>query len=257
MSRATPGPDIPFADDDFRLPAILASLQLHPIDDSADLGLIDASLCLPTEGNGGRTLRRMKWLGLALLLFGGLGLFLGWVISATPRIDYHIRTLLGAVLAGAGFICLLGVSPGPRLLADRSLKARPTYDRLRDAKPRPTYVGIENAATYQKFKAVPEDFAMAYADRDAGQLILEGIRCRYIIRREDLLHVGMAEAAQTTALQIDYRVGQEVVSIAVSGVSSASAILQGLTGRKTLPLDAHIQAVMGKPTEPPHTTANA
>lgn len=214
---AAPRPDVPL---DFREAAVVQSRQLllyasgQPMEDLGKSLVVEVD---PPRPDVLRHIGRMTLLRL-VLGFGGiasfpLALFTSpLLIPLSPPIAAML--LIAAMLwAFCGFAMLL--SNG--FLNCRTVRKTLGYRYARvlqlSTERRPICTGVEDASTFTKMKLAPEDLAYMAFDSAGRRLILEGLVYRYVIHADDVLFLGEVPGANTTGVQITFRVGEVAIAI--------------------------------------------
>ena len=63
-------------------------------------------------------------------------------------------------------------------------------------------VNLEDAATFNQFKVLADDYGVAWFDELGGRLIIEGLRYRYFIEKQDVLAAKVVKAGGSQGVQL-------------------------------------------------------
>jgi hypothetical protein len=215
------------AEPDFRDGPVAASRQLiarlHP----RNLRTVPASLCLLASAGGKRELRRAGRRTAAFQIIIGLGMLVSLVGGfAAAQFLNAGRGRVGAVMltGGAGFLLLGLANVIVATVGDRLRKPFLTqrlshrYDSLiHEGTGLPSMLlRIEDARTYHRTKASPEDEAIAFFDAENRRLLIEGMSHRYVIRGEDVRCLWPLQAHSIISARVDYEIGGERLSIVLA-----------------------------------------
>lgn len=201
----------------------LARMKTAGVDEAE---LMDGSLVVPAAVDAGPVFARMRVLILSLFIAGIVALLAGIVLfvtldgpvggSNTTVPGTGVNQLLGEtqqVLAGAstlGGVLLLVLMPfALKTHVNKALAM--AHDQWTAVLPEATYfnVNIEDAKTYDKFKVLADDYGVAWFDKLGSRLLIEGLRYRYFILREDLLDAKIVKAGGSQGVEIAVRLSEQ------------------------------------------------
>lgn len=240
-------------DADFRDQAVEVSRKLI-----AQIGQIDPSetglsLCLPTDDDGKRLLRRYGYglLVRTVLGFGGLvggALVIFTQENPTGNGDVPVWWLvIGTFLTFTGIAVLGSAAFASRIYLRRV--RRQELRKLKQLSPggKVWAVGIEDANTFQKMKVVGEDIGWLVCDPANRQVVIEGLRYRYVIHADDTDSVDQVRATNSTGVEVSYRVGEFPIAITISTDSLWREFRRQLgMGGGVHPLAKEIARTLGK-----------
>lgn len=215
---------------DFRDPAVAAGLAILGDRPVPPLATADASLCLPASEDGPRQLRHASWAYIGWMaiplvgMFGSLGGGLGLATIAkgggpdTPLSN----AFLAAGMIGFFAAAIVGLVYGSRGLRSwrdyliRRVGGRPGTPIGMPDEPPSAALALENGETFHKMKLLGDDFAIVFFDRERRRLVIEGLTHRYVIRAEDVSQVWPVAASAAAAVRVDWRAGDEPLSLVFS-----------------------------------------
>jgi Zn-dependent protease len=225
---------MPIHPDDFRAAAVAQSESL--LQGKGDPLYAGGSYCLPGGSESAGVFRRLRLMALAATVLGLGGLAGGAIIFIAGKFVHFPfdAWAVGIPCSGVGMaILLLGLSLQWRIVW-RHVKGR-MGDQWPAADNKPVRVGIEDAATHEKLKVLPEDMAFAWCHPGSQCLQVEGLGYRYLIYADDVLALETIATRSLTKLLLRYRVGSATVGMTLtpSGVGRAVARGTNLDGRES------------------------
>lgn len=178
---------------DFRAEAIQASQRFCRAGTDADLLTIGRSLCIPVPGATKNDLFRPGLISLTALIIGFAGLIGGALLATGAQDGSGTATgpdtarLTIAALCSIGGIAtfFVGIFLASRWVW-KTLDTRIDTLMHRPWTIPPRRVNLEDARTFQKIKLRPEDMGIAFFDTERRRILIEGIRCRYVVLADDI-----------------------------------------------------------------------
>lgn len=181
--------------------------------------LAGISCCVPASGDASGVRRRMKWTAIVGLVLGFAGLLSGAVIAGLARKnspDEWVWLTLGCMGTLTGFAFMFGGIFLSRRLIGSHIAARLAADSQPPME-RPIRVEVEESATRDKLKSVPEDAGYLEIHEDARCVLIEGLSHRYLIASEDLvLLVGEGSKHQRERVILAYRIGDVTLEMTLT-----------------------------------------
>lgn len=186
--------------------------------DAPELMLQD-SLVVLADVDAAPIFKRMRLLILSMFL-GGIGLMLAALVifltlkttspqnntplPATspndPLVDMFLMIASACVLGGVALLVLMPFVLKNRV--NRSLASQ--HEQWTGLLPDTTYfnVNIEDANTYDKMKVLAGDYGVAWFDTLGCRLLIEGLRFRYFILKEDLTAARIVKAGGSKGVEL-------------------------------------------------------
>jgi len=216
---------------DFRETAVKASAALLSGSVRAlNLADLNRSLCLVAEPNAAARVKsegrfELKLIGCAAVLLvggaliGALGEGSGDKSALHPVPGNLAVETVGWTLFSIGLAAFLGA-----LIAGSTVRKRMLMGRLcrrpgalfgAETKERTMLLRVEDARTFQFMKSAPEDIGVCLFDEPRRRLLIEGISHRYVICGADVTKLALLSSGRTTTIQVDYRVGNEELALAL------------------------------------------
>ena len=107
------------------------------------------------------------------------------------------------------------------------------------------YVEVEDASTFTKLKAATEDAGYLGLDPVHRRIVVEGVVCRYVVRAEDVEHLGPIASGGSVGADVAYRIDDHVsLRIALARTFIWSEVVRQLTGKVRNPLFKKIQQTL-------------
>ena len=217
---------------DFRAEAVTASTELLRAH-SGDASEAGVSYCIPADADGRDYLAELRRRSIVAMVLGIGGIAAGGVIALIAKaqsFESNRRewTVLAIALACtlSGFAALFGM-----VRRIRRLVRQRVGQRLGEIPPEALRITLENAATYQQMKLVPDDAGIMLFHPAERCLAIEGITHRYLIHADDVADLSMGGGEANRSVRIVYRIGVATLGITVSPDAIAAQVLAGLTGR--------------------------
>lgn len=208
---------------------------------------MNATLVVPAEEDASAWFAKMRWLvlrrlGLGLLLMAGgaLAVFLLWGPtsqgtqggSSAPLTMHLMIVAVGAVMFLPGLVMVATLAS---TLARRTRKAMIEKMNLwQDVMPDAPQmcVNLEDAASFDKLKVLADDYAVAWFDVDGQRVIIEGLRHRYFILREDVMAMRVVTQAGSSGVEVTFLVKPDcLVKVVVIGSSTREEIIKQVGGQ--------------------------
>jgi hypothetical protein len=192
---------------------------------------INRSLCLPADANPSAKLKSAAWYDLKMVSAAAVLMFCGVILAAVSespkdsgdagrKKENPVLLATGATLFVVGGIGFAGILVGGNVLRKRSmirtLCRRPGALFGAEAKGETMVLRMEDAHTFHQLKSTPQDIGVCLFDADRRRLLVEGICHRYVICGSDVTKLTLLDAGTTTALQLNYRIGNDELALALT-----------------------------------------
>jgi len=207
------------ATDEFRAPAVAASQRaLKAAGTFADPAAAGISYCLPHLEDAPAIRARMRlsisvaFFGALLSLLTSLALFAALGNGFIPKSQTATGVAIAAVVLGASLLLI-----APKIesrYVERLLRSR-RGDLWLDPGRKPRLVRIENAATYNKLKPIPDDYGAVIVHPDSACLQIEGITHRYLIYAQDIRTLTMNRASAPESFNLSYAIAGERLDLTI------------------------------------------
>ncbi len=210
----------------------------------------DFSLCMPTSDADQTSYRRFGQAVLLRFILGMLGFVGGALIvfldlRANDFAGISVWLLLAACCSVGGILIMLSNTFFQRRFVRRQTSSRWQELASLFSIHSPVCVAIENAATFNKFKLLPEDLDYLALDPARGMLVIEGIRYRYLIHGKDVRKLDQVAGGTNTATAIEYTIGNTTLDIAIQHDSPWHELKRQTVGAKHDVLIARISETLG------------
>ncbi len=240
---------------DFRQDAVAASEALLAQHGQA----ADTSFCLRNEG-GQEVFRGVKRRLLTLAVLGIIGILIGGMIAlwlkfagATSESDEWRKLAIAGAFSVSGFVLLFTQLKMFRGIVRNHVRARleaagENLDSLSGI-----HVTLENAATADVAKILPEDAGLLFLQPQDRSVRIEGLTHRYYIRADDVMDVllsGGQVQHSSPRVRIAYRIGNATsldISLAVD--STMKQVGYSLSGKAPALFD-QVRACLRKKESP-------
>ena len=167
------------------------------------------------------------------------------------------KTPMGQAILGVAaivmFVGLIGslvmMLAGDRVLRPllvRRLRARPD-SLLHAAHGLPTLAfRVRDPRHLHREKYIPDDLVLLALDQPNRRLLIEGLSHRYVVRGEDVANLWPIPSGDTVAVQLDYRVGPETLSMVLVKPNPMAHLFHGaFAGRPLKSLVRKLSATLG------------
>lgn len=204
---------------DFRSDAVTESLRLvaahrTKVGRVSGAERIEHSYCLPIEGGEAFRLRQRKRT-LYTVVSMIVGIAIGGVMGALLK--YHVIEVANewTLLSVALVFSLSGFAIGFYGLITLKRAARHEIGKRIGDPSGLLQVNLEDANTFQKLKAMPEDICLLVFHDLREILQIEGVTHRYLVRADDVIGLSSQGTTSSQAVIIHYRIGGTVLPIAL------------------------------------------
>lgn len=250
--------NIPYADvvartrasvGDFRDAAVTASvdaLAQRPGVDPLNAGI---SYCLPALEDKRSALTRFKIAMIIRLVVGLAGLIGGGLLAALmdgplAGIDESLLLTIAACCSVGGILVLLSAAVGQGRFLRKHLGERYNAVVSIPSPFKPAAVGIEDAATFSKLKAAPEDLVIAVFDVEGRRIIMEGLSHSYLILARDVVTLQEVRGGASVGTRITYNCGGEELSIVLVQENIRHELKRQTIGTSKGPLHDQVHAAL-------------
>lgn len=210
--------------------------------------LMDGSVVVKTGMEVGPVFARMKVMMLFLFI-GGLVLLVAGLVRAftldkagnSPMYSNHPLTDAQLVLSMVGTVVGVGMLVFmPFALKSRVNRALKNKQEIwADVLPQAVHfnVNMEDAATFNQFKVLADDYGVAWFDELGGRMIIEGLRYRYFFVKEDFHHAKAVKAGGSQGVQLTIQLSEKctlAITVICEQVRQELKKQVGLPGKSVL-----------------------
>lgn len=209
-------------EDDFRELAIKASqkgMEIKHVEDPLEAPF---SYCLPT-GRTGAVLIFSIIINLLIAILVPIYCLIGVIFCLEPHrledslgMNEQLGFLIAICILASGIILEFNCYRLERFVLRRILASKNNLEAQAGRFSGELVISLENPATYHIPKLILEDSGILSFDKKHRRIIIEGVRCRYLIRSHDVLEVADIRCKQTIATGIHFLIGDTPFAITVT-----------------------------------------
>lgn len=199
---------------DFRDGAVAESaLQFKEQRQSSFADDTPMSQCTRSDVDPGILRMALKSVALLCAAFALCSAVSGVPLLAVAVTNVHRDLFLAAVFLMVGAaMSFLAPSLIERVLVRHHLRGR-LANHWSDANVAKTFVSVENAETYNKFKLLAEDVGVLLCRTESGFVTLEGIGFRYFVLTGDVVELSLHPNGR--AVLLTYKIGATILRLAI------------------------------------------